>query len=92
MDNLRTHYARLLELDDSCEVEDVALSVEDRRVEIRLKSVVNRVSCPECGRSCSIADHAEERRWRHLDTMQFITELVARLPLTCPQEWNQFLS
>ena len=86
MDNLRSHYARLLELDDSWEVEDVALAVEERRVEIRLKSVGNRVPCPECGQACSIADHAEERRWRHLDTMQFITELVARLPrCRCPE-------
>jgi hypothetical protein len=37
MDTLRTHYARLLELDDSWEVADVALSVEEHRVEIRLK-------------------------------------------------------
>jgi transposase len=80
MDTLRTHYARLLELDDSWEVADVALSIEDHRVEIRLKSVGGRVRCPECGQSCGIADHAEERRWRHLDTMQFVTDLVARLP------------
>lgn len=33
-----------------------------------------------------LADHAEERRWRHLDTMQFTTELVARLPrCRCPE-------
>jgi len=32
-----------------------------------------------------LADHAEERRWRHLDTMQFTTEMVARLPrCRCP--------
>jgi transposase len=86
MDTLRTHYARLLELDDSWEVADVALSVEEHRVEIRLKSVGGRVRCPECGQSCGIADHAEERRWRHLDTMQFVTELVARLPrCRCPE-------
>ena len=86
MDTLRTHYARLLELNDSWEVADVALSVEEHRVEIRLKSVGGRVQCPECGQACGIADHAEERRWRHLDTMQFVTELVARLPrCRCPE-------
>ncbi len=26
------------------------------------------------------ADHAPERTWRHLDTMQFETVLVARVP------------
>jgi hypothetical protein len=33
MDTLRTHYARLLELNDSWEMADVALSVEEHRVE-----------------------------------------------------------
>ena len=36
-----------------------------------------RVTCPECGAECSIADHAPERSWRHLDTMQFETLLRA---------------
>ena len=80
MGSLRTHYARLLELDDAWEVSDVDFSVEEHRVEIRLKSVGGRVRCPECGQSCGISDHAEDRRWRYLDTMQFVTEFVARLP------------
>ena len=86
MDTLRTHYARRLELNDPWEVADVALAVKEHRVEIRLKSVGGRVQYPECGQACGIADHAEERRWRHLDTMQFVTELVARLPrCRCPE-------
>jgi transposase len=80
METLRQHYARLLGLDDSWRVESVDLEVENKRVEIRLIHAGGRVACPECGRDCPIADHAEERRWRHLDTMQFATELVARLP------------
>ena len=86
MGSLRTHYARLFELDDAWEVSDVGFSVEDHRVEIRLKSVRGRVRCPECGQLCGIADDAEERRSRHLDTKQFVTELVARLPrCRCPE-------
>jgi transposase len=79
------HYARLLGLDDSWRVDAVDLRLEERRVEIRLAHVGSGISCPECRRSCGLADHAEERRWRHLDTMQFTTELVARLPrCRCP--------
>jgi len=86
MDTLRTHYARLLGVDDSWQVEDVNLQLDERRVEIRLSHVGPQVCCPECGRSCGLADHADERRWRHLDTMQFITELVVRLPrCRCPE-------
>lgn len=86
MDTLSTHYARLLGIDESWKVEDVNLQVDQRRVEIRLAHVSRGVSCPECGRICGLADHAEERRWRHLDTMQFVTEIVARLPrCRCPE-------
>ena len=86
METLATHYARLLGTDDSWRVEAVDLRLEDRRVEIRLKHVGSGVACPECGRDCGLADHADERRWRHLDTMQFTTELVARLPrCRCPE-------
>ena len=80
METLSSHYARLLGLNDSWRVESVDLQIEDRRVEIRLSHVGSGVSCPECGEACGLADHADERRWRHLDTMQFTTELVARLP------------
>ena len=34
-----------------------------------------RVTCPDCGTRCTVADHAPERTWRHLDTMQFATEI-----------------
>lgn len=85
METLHGHYARLLGLDDSWRVESVDLELEKKRVEIRLAHAGGRVVCPECGGECGIADHAEERRWRHLDTMQFATELVARLPrCRCP--------
>ena len=36
--------------------------------------------CPECKAECGLKDHAPERTWRHLDTMQFETILKARVP------------
>ena len=86
METLRAHYGRLLGLDEAWRVESVDLQVEQRRVEIRVTHRGGPTPCPECGRDCGLADHADERRWRHLDTMQFVTELVARLPRTrCPE-------
>jgi transposase len=86
METLRAHYGRLLGLDEAWSVESVDLQVEQRRVEIRLTHLGGPAPCPECGRGCGLADHADERRWRHLDTMQFTTELVARLPrCRCPE-------
>jgi transposase len=86
METLRGRYGRLLGLDESWHVDSVDLQVEQRRVEIRLTHRGGAMPCPECGLDCGLADHADERRWRHLDTMQFTTELVARLPRTrCPE-------
>jgi len=81
MDTLSKHYSELLGLAEGWIVEQVDLSLERNCVEIRLKrDPAVSVVCPECGESCSIADHAPERTWRHLDTMQFETRLVATLP------------
>ncbi len=49
-------------------------------VEIVVTHSGGQVECPECDAGCSIADHAPERTWRHLDTMQFETRLRARVP------------
>lgn len=56
------------------------LELEAKRVTIRLDFIGKRVVCPGCGEACSKADHAPERTWRHLDTMQFETVLAARVP------------
>jgi len=80
MSHLTEHYRLLLGLDAAWEVSEVSLCLEERRVEISLMHLGGRVTCPECGAECSIADHAPERNWRHLDTMQFETRLCARTP------------
>jgi hypothetical protein len=87
METLATHYARLLGTDDSWRVEAVDLRLEDRQVEIRLKHVGSGIACPECGRACGLADHADERRWRHLDTMQFT---LCRQISMVPASWTSF--
>ena len=40
----------------------------------------SRFRCPHCERELAVFDHAAERRWRHLDTCQFMTYLVSRPP------------
>lgn len=62
-------------------MEDVQLDMPGKRVDIRVAWKEGaQATCPECGRSCSVYDHAPERTWRHLDTMQFQTILHARTP------------
>lgn len=79
--SLYQHYHLLLGLDKDWEVQEVNLSVELRSVHIKLRHTGStKVLCPECQNPCSIFDHAPERKWRHLDTMQFETELRGRVP------------
>lgn len=80
MSKLTHHYQQLLGLDSPWEVSSVVLSLEEKRVEITVRHGGGPVECPECGAECRLADHAPERSWRHLDTMQFETILRARVP------------
>jgi transposase len=86
MKTLSGHYAMLLGLDSSWRVVNVDLSLEGQRVEIQLEHVPDQPACcPECAQPRPLKDHAPERSWRHLDTMQFETVLTARVPRTeCP--------
>lgn len=86
MNELTEHYRQLLGLDAAWEVSDVSLSLEEKRVEIVVTHVGGPVTCPECRAACTMADHAPERSWRHLDTMQFETVLRAAVPRAhCPR-------
>ncbi len=85
MKTLSKHYSLLLGLDEAWQVVDVELSLEEQRVQIHLKATGQLACCSECGEQQPLKDHASERSWRHLDTMQFETILTARVPRTkCP--------
>lgn len=79
--SLEDHYSLLLGLAAPWTVRNVVLDVERATLEVH---VIERAGapfpCPECAAPSPLHDHAPERRWRHLDTMRFTTEIVARLP------------
>tara|TARA_B100000809_G_scaffold228073_1_gene240839 strand:+ start:89 stop:802 length:714 start_codon:yes stop_codon:yes gene_type:complete len=87
MNSLNDHYLELLGLDEAWRVMDVELDLDRQRVRIRLGDNPDAcVCCPECGEQRPRHDHAPERSWRHLDTMQFETLLTAAIPRAkCPQ-------
>jgi transposase len=68
-------------------VAGVELDIAGGQVRVRLEHAAGiRWKCPECERELACYDHAEERTWRHLDTCQLQTLLVARLPrVKCPE-------
>ncbi|HBJ33417.1 MAG TPA: ISL3 family transposase [Planctomycetaceae bacterium] len=80
MDALAEHYRILLGLDTSWKVDEVDLDLESERVVIRVSHGGGALSCSECHKECSGYDLSPERVWRHLDTMQFTTEIRAQVP------------
>lgn len=86
MNDLAQHYALLLGLREDWLVQSVDLDLDALRVEIRLQHNPQcKCHCPACGLPRPLKDHANERTWRHLDTMQFETVILARIPRTnCP--------
>jgi transposase len=80
MNDLNQHYRDLLGLDQAWIVDDVELDLSGSQVIIRVSHARGKLLCPECGQECPRADTAPERSWRHLDTMQFATEIRAAVP------------
>ena len=77
----RTLYARLLGIEDPWRVTDVTLRLDEAQevvVSVELDSGAT-LRCPKCEGRGSRYD-SRERRWRHLDTMQYRTILVADVP------------
>lgn len=87
LQNLNHHYSLLLGLVHPWTVANVDLQIAKKLVEVEVVWPNEFMAiCPDCGKSCALKDHREERRWRHLDTMQFETVIKARVPRSlCPK-------
>ena len=81
----RDVYTKLLGLEPPWEVVDVDISMEDHSVQVFVALQAGAPTpCPECRERCPRHD-TRTRSWRHLDTMQYKTMLVAEIPrIDCP--------
>ena len=81
----RDLYAKLLGLEPPWEVVDVDISMEDHAVQVFVALRAGAPTpCPACRKRCPRHD-TRTRSWRHLDTMQYKTMLVAEIPrIDCP--------
>jgi transposase len=77
--NDRKLYEQILGIPQPWYVEDVALRLDQGEIEVRVAGPAAVDDCPECGKRCSRYDGVE-RRWRHLDTCQYRTILIATVP------------
>lgn len=78
-------YRRILGIEAPWTVDDVVVDIDAGKVEVHLADLSGPLPCPECGASCPGYDRMV-RRWRHLDTCQLQTILVAEVPrVRCEQ-------
>jgi transposase len=76
----RDLYARILGITSPWSVKEVELDLKGDEVRVIVEVDADaRLKCPTCGKPCGRYDR-RERRWRHLDTCQLKTILVADLP------------
>ncbi len=74
------HYAMLLGIKSPWLISNVDLKLDTQQVDIVIEYADDTGSCPECGVTCAKHDNRKMRTWRHLDTMQFATQLHCQLP------------
>lgn len=83
--NDRQLYAQILGISSPWSVTDVRLALADGKVDVVVSASPPVLVCPECGEVCPGYD-TRLRRWRHLDTCQYMTVLEAEVPrVTCPE-------
>lgn len=82
----RDLYAQILGLTAPWRVVDVELDAAGEEVRVHVEhDPAATLVCPECGRTAPGYD-TRRRRWRHLDTCQYRTILIAEVPrVQCPE-------
>lgn len=85
-------YAHILNLSAPWQVESLSLDENAGSVTVVVGIAKNTLLiCPTCGQQCPVHDH-RHRKWRHLDSCQFITVVEANVPrVMCPAHGCQTL-
>lgn len=73
-------YKIILEIDDNWEVTSIELDELQEEVNVLISYNKQKAIDPVTKEECSIYDHRDERRWRHLDTMQYKTHIKCCVP------------
>lgn len=81
----RELYRQILGIQAPWEVSEVQVDLPGTGVTVHIQHSGSDLACPQCGAACSGYD-TRERKWRHLDTCQYKTWLVAQVPrVRCPE-------
>ncbi|MFN6399693.1 MAG: transposase family protein [Planctomycetota bacterium] len=68
-------------------VSDVKFDIPAEEIQVRVEHLAGtKCCCPECQKELCGHDHGGERRWWHLDSCQYKTILIGRVPrVDCPE-------
>ena len=79
-------YSQILGIQTPWSVSEIDLSLQENQVKVYMEHNGKKLcKCSSCGQPCPGYDHVIQK-WRHLDTCQFQTILVASVPRTkCPE-------
>lgn len=72
-------YAQILGIALPWKVTNVELDLPHDEVRVHVEHGGDGLTCPDCGKACPGYDK-RQRRWRHLDTCQYRTILIADVP------------
>ena len=72
-------YRQILGVVSPWSVASVEVDLAVKEIKVRVEHNGKGLKCPECGRRCRGYD-SNERSWRHLDTCQLATILLAKVP------------
>ena len=73
--DVNEHYAMMLGTHSPWEIASVDLKLAEQQADIAIEYADLDGTCPECGANCPRYDLRQSRTWRHLDTLQFATDL-----------------
>jgi transposase len=79
-------YQHILGLTSPSTVSEVKLNIPAEEILVRAEHPAStKICCPESQKELACYDHAEERRWWHLDSSQYKTILIGCVPrVDCP--------
>jgi transposase len=81
----RELYRQILGIEAPWTVSAIEVDLKGEGVTVHVEHTAAGMACPECGAVCPAYD-ARQRKWRHLDTCQYATWLIAQVPrVNCPQ-------
>ena len=69
-------FTTLLNLEDGCEVQSIETDLGNAEIYISINCGLQELPDDQTGELSKVYNHVPERKWRHLDTMQYKTPQV----------------